>query len=259
MDYIKTLIVNDAKNHRLNDLKTSFDENPLLTIKALNEGYPSFLHSYISDLGFSQNQEEETFFIDLIKAGFNYKHVSQDETLLHVSCGAGLLALTKTLLDLNVDTKTKDSYHMDCFHIACINNKLEMAQYLYKHIVVDLNSINFIGDNLFLSAIRYSSVSMLEFLDSIGVNINYINTQTENGQYQDALLLAVRDEKINTIQYLLNNPHYKLDNFDSTLNYAKQNNMEVFHLLNDYKNTIDEKAKLEHILTEHNQKKKVKI
>lgn len=266
MNYLENIILDEAKAHRVKSLTEYFRENPQLVISVLNEHCPNFFSSFIANSSPLNVQKEEHFLIDLIDAGFNYSYTSEKlsimpDDLLRLSCSYGLLNMTKTLLAKGLNPHSLDDFGMDSFHCACINNQVVIAQYLYQNINVNIDLVNMIGDNVFLSAVRYAEQEMLQFLDGIGVNINYVNLATLSKQEnQDALFLAVRDKKEDLIHYLLKHPNYDLSYFEQSLNYAKHNNLSnVILILEDYKNIINEKDTLEEVLFSDTQKKKVKI
>jgi ankyrin repeat protein len=265
MQYIQKLIIDDAKNHHMSSLMESFKDNPQEVVETLNQYCPNFLHSYLDNNGYSNLIKYEDFYIDLIKAGYNYCYESSSlniskDFLLFRSVGYGLNKLMKVLLQLGLNPNTKDDFQMDSFHNACINGNFHAAKDLYDNFDINIHSINFIGDNVFLSAIRYADVPMLKYLDSIGVDINYVNVaQEQHSVNQDALYLAVREGKIDMIQYLLTHPNYQLDSLDDCIEYAKKDSVLVFELLVEHKNILDEKKHLDNVISHDNLKKKVKI
>lgn len=265
MNYIEKIIIDDAKNHRITALIDSFKENPKQVVDTLNEYYPNFLYSYFEDTSFLNLKPYESFYCELVENGYIYDYVSpklniQKDLLLLKCAGYGLVDFMKTLISLGLNPNTKDDFEMDCFHNACINNQLTVAQYLYDNTTVDLKSINFIGDNLFLSAVRYAQLNTLQYLDSIGVDINYVNVARDNqSENQDALFLAVRENNHEIVQYLLTHPNYQLNSLEQCIKHAKKRELSVLDLLLEHKTILDEKTHFENTIEYDNLKKKVKI
>ncbi|XP_062619034.1 putative ankyrin repeat protein RF_0381 [Saccostrea cucullata] len=136
------------------------------------------------------------------------------------------------LLEQNgVDLTYKNENGSNILHIACMQSKFEMCQYIIQHYPDMLHQVDYNGWNVALYAAQGGNVEVLQHLAQKGVDMTYKNKDSCN-----ILHIACANSKSEMCQYIIKHYPDMLDQInDDGLNVAlyaaKGGNVEILELL----------------------------
>ena len=132
------------------------------------------------------------------------KDIEDDDerTLLHHSCAAGSLPITRYLIEhLSADFTKVDKDDISPLHLACINNHLNILQYLVdvQHYTIRPQKYDEKGNNLMHIACASGSLDILVYL----VEKHGFDITQKNQASQTPMGLAVLNNRTNIYDYLI--------------------------------------------------------
>ncbi|XP_062601023.1 putative ankyrin repeat protein RF_0381 [Saccostrea cucullata] len=143
----------------------------------------------------------------------------------------GNVEILELLAQKGVDMTYKNKYGGNILHIACLNSKLEMCQYIIQHYPDMLNQVDDYVWNVAFHAARGGNVEILELLAQKGVDMTYKNNDGGN-----ILHIACLNSKLEMCQHIIQHYPDMLNQVDDdgwnvALYAAQGGNVEILKLL----------------------------
>jgi len=109
----------------------------------------------------------------------------------------GDINFLKYLIDIGVNIDYIDYYGDNIYIIAAMYGKIKIMKYL-EFIGFDINHKNTFGDNAYLIAVRNNKLNTMKYLTKRGINTNLINLN-----YDNDFILSLKFDKLKIIKYLI--------------------------------------------------------
>lgn len=121
----------------------------------------------------------------------HYNNTNQSTPLLTAVYSGNASLVNLLLATEGIKVNAKNPEGQSAFHVACAENKLELAKLILSHAEVDINCVDLESETPLITALSRGHTNIVDYLLSPAVSDKKIDVNVRDGNGSTALMIAI--------------------------------------------------------------------